>query len=50
MLERDHMTPNSGDWSGVLVAGNFQQKDQRVVGTWPVERAFVEALAAGKLQ
>jgi hypothetical protein len=50
MLERDHKTPNAADWSGVLVAGTFQQKDQRVVGTWPVERAFVEALSAGKLQ
>jgi hypothetical protein len=50
MLERDHMTPNAGDLSGVLVAGTFQQKDQRVVGTWPVERAFVEALATGKAQ
>jgi hypothetical protein len=34
----------------VLVAGTFQQKDQRVVGTWPVERAFVEALSSGKIQ
>jgi hypothetical protein len=50
MLERDHMTPSAGDLSGVLVAGAFQQKDQRVVGTWPVERAFVEALASGKAQ
>jgi hypothetical protein len=50
MLERDHKTPNAGDLSGVLVAGAFQQKDQRVVGTWPVERAFVEALATGKTQ
>jgi len=50
MLERDHMTPNAGDLSGVLVAGAFQQKDQRVVGTWPVERSFVEALATGKAQ
>jgi hypothetical protein len=50
MLERDHMTPSAGDLSGVLVAGTFQQKDQRVVGTWPVERAFVEALATGKSQ
>ena len=50
MLEREHKTPNVADLSGVLVAGSFQQKDQRVVGVWPVERAFVEALATGKIQ
>ncbi len=50
MLERQHMTPNPRDLSGVLVAGNFQQQNQRVLGTWPVERGFIEALAAGSVQ
>jgi hypothetical protein len=50
MLERQHMTPNTQDLSGILVAGNFEQQDQRVLGTWPVERGFIQALAAGKVQ
>jgi hypothetical protein len=50
MLERDKMTPNPRDLSGVLVAGSFQQQDKRVTGTWPIDRGFVEALASGKIQ
>lgn len=50
MIERQHMTPNVRDLSGVLVAGSFQQQDRRVLGTWPIERGFVEALASGQIQ
>jgi hypothetical protein len=50
MLERDKMTPNARDLSGVLVAGTFQQQDKHVAGTWPVDRAFIEALASGKVE
>jgi hypothetical protein len=50
MLERDHMTPNKSDLSGVLVAGNFEQKEKTVLGTWPLDAGFVESLASGKLQ
>jgi len=50
MLDRQHMAPNSQDLSGVLVAGNFEQQNQRVLGTWPVARGFIAALAAGKVQ
>jgi hypothetical protein len=50
MLQREHMTPNPFDLSGVLVAGNFEQRDKSVVGKWPIERGFVEALAAGQVQ
>jgi len=50
MLVRDHMTPNKSDLSGVLVAGNFQQKDKTVTGTWPLDSSFVESLASGKAQ
>ena len=49
MIERDHLTPNPRDLSGVLVAGSFQQQDARVVGTWPVERGFITALASGQI-
>jgi hypothetical protein len=50
MLDRQHMTPNPRDLSGPLVAGSFQQQDRHVAGTWPIERAFVEALATGQVQ
>jgi len=50
MIEREHMTPNPRDLSGVLVAGTFEQRQSTVIGTWPVERSFVEALASGQIQ
>jgi hypothetical protein len=50
MIERQHVTPNPRDLSGVLVAGSFQQRQTTVIATWPVERGFVEALAAGQIQ
>ena len=50
MIERQHMTPNPRDLSGVLVAGSFQQRQATVIGTWPLERGFVEALASGQIQ
>ena len=50
MIEREHMTPNPRDLSGVLVAGSFEQRQSTVIGTWPVERGFVEALASGQIQ
>jgi hypothetical protein len=50
MLARDRITPTARDLTAVLVGGRFQQQDKRVTGTWPVERAFVEALATGQVQ
>ncbi len=50
MIGRAHMTPNPRDLSGVLVAGRFEQRAATVIGTWPVERGFVEALASGQIQ
>ena len=50
MIEREHMTPNRRDLSGVLVAGTFEQRQSTVIGTWPIERDFVEALASGQIQ
>jgi hypothetical protein len=50
MLAREHMTPNPADLSGVLAAGVFHQQDQRVLGEWPIERSFVEALVSGKVE
>jgi hypothetical protein len=50
MIEREHMTPNPRDLSGVLVAGTFEQRQSTVIGIWPVERGFIEALASGQIQ
>ena len=50
MIEREHMTSNPNDLSGVLVAGSFEQQDQRVIGKWPIARGFVEALLSGKVE
>ena len=50
MLEREKMTPNPTDLSGVLTAGTFSQQNQQVNGSWPIERGFLESLAGGKIQ
>ncbi len=50
MLARQHLTPNPSGLSGLLTAGNFQRQDRSVVGTWPMERGFIEALATGQVQ
>jgi len=46
-LAREHQQPNSTDLSGVLTAGSFRREDRRVLGQWPLQRAFVDALAGG---
>ncbi len=50
MLEREKLTPSPNDFSGVLTAGTFSQQKEQVMGTWPIERGFIESLAGGKLQ
>jgi len=48
-LEREKMKPNPRDLSGILVAGVFHHQDRRVVGTWPMQRDFIEAIASGSV-
>ena len=50
MLDRDKMTPNPADLSGVLVAGRFEAQQSLVTGQWSIDRSFLESLAAGKIQ
>lgn len=50
MLDREHMTPNPNDLSGLLTSGVFSQQKDRVTGTWPIERGFIESLVGGKVQ
>ena len=47
MIAKEKQTPNPGDLSGVLAAGSFRQVDRRVLGRWPVERAFLESILGG---
>ena len=50
MLDREHMTPNPNDLSGVFTSGTFSQQKDHVTGTWPIERGFLESIAGGKAQ
>lgn len=47
MIAREGKQPNPRDLSGVLTAGNFEQHEARVTGSWPLGRPFLESLAAG---
>ena len=42
MIEREHQKPNPADLSGVLASGAFRSDGVRVLGYWPIERAFLE--------
>jgi len=48
-LSRLKQTPNPADLSGVLTGGQFELRDRRVIGKWPIERPFLDALAGGNL-
>ena len=50
MLERDNLKPAAGDLTSVLLAGHFEAQKDQVVGTWPIERKFSEALGSGQVQ
>jgi hypothetical protein len=47
MIVRDKQTPNPRDLSGVLTAGTFRHTGMQVLGSWPLERVFLEGLLAG---
>jgi hypothetical protein len=44
MLAKEKQQPNPRDLSGVLSAGVFSRENDRVIGRWPLERAFLEAI------
>jgi len=46
-LAREHQEPNANDMSGILTAGAFRRDDRQVLGSWPVRRGFIEAMASG---
>jgi hypothetical protein len=49
MLARENKQASPRDLSGILVHGNFRRENSRVIGTWPMPREFVEALASGSV-
>ena len=44
MIAREHQAPNPRDLSGVLTAGTFNHLDTRVLGSWPLEKVFLQGL------
>jgi len=44
ILKHEKQSPNPGDLTGVLTAGVFRQENTRVLGRWPIERAFLDNL------
>jgi len=47
MIARERQKPNPNDLSGVLTAGSFRPDGRRVLGYWPIERAFLESMLGG---
>jgi hypothetical protein len=45
IIEKEKQKPNPADLAGILTAGVFHQEDARVLGHWPIERAFLDNLA-----
>lgn len=47
MIAREHQTPNPHDLSGVLTSGTFNHLGTRVMGSWPLEKGFMQGLFGG---
>lgn len=43
-MARENRQPNAADLSGVLAGGSFRMEGARVLGYWPIEKAFVESI------
>lgn len=46
LISKEKASPGPADLSSILMAGTFRREDKRVVGRWPVSRAFMETLAS----
>jgi hypothetical protein len=44
LIAREKQAPNRNDLSGLLTSGSFQRESERVIGRWPIERAFLDSL------
>ena len=49
MMARENETPNAKDLSGLLSGGVFKTEGSSVQATWPLHKAFIEALASGSV-
>jgi len=47
MIASEKQTPNPRDLSGVLTSGAFHHAGTRALGSWPLERGFLEGLLSG---
>ena len=47
-LARPHQQPDASGLSGVLAAGVFRADGTKVLGRWPIEKAFLQAVLGGK--
>ncbi len=45
MMARENVKPNPNDLSGILTSGSFRRENQRVYGSWPLEKSFLTSLA-----
>ncbi len=48
MIAREGGKPSPADLSGVLTSGSFNHLGTRVLGSWPLERTFVEGMLGGE--
>jgi hypothetical protein len=44
LFAREHQTPSPADFSGIVTSGVFRTEGSRLLGVWPIERAFVQNL------
>ncbi len=48
LIAQNGQHPNPADLSGVLTAGSFENRGSRVVGSWPIERVFLQKMLGGE--
>jgi hypothetical protein len=44
LFAREHQTPSPADFSGIVTSGVLRTEGPRLLGAWPIERAFVQNL------
>lgn len=44
LFAREHQTPSPADFSGIVTSGAFRTEGSRLLGTWPIDRSFVQNL------
>ncbi len=44
LFAREHQAPSPSDFSGIITSGVFRTEGSRLLGSWPIERAFIQNL------